>query len=372
LLRVKRLGAGECWLQTCLELYQLTLERAFYINLVFAAVTAPIYILWFPRHGVHRHQKILPRIRNLDWFGAILNAATFALFIVSCTYSGSQWPWDSGSVITLWVMTGVVVMIYALQQGTAFLTTKEDRIFPVWCLKSRSLVLLFIGTAGSSAVNFFNIYYIPLFFEFTHGDGAIEVAVRLLPFIFLLIFCALLSGALLSKLNLYAAWYVVSGVLALVGSVLMFLITTATSVGNIYGFEILIGAGCGLTLQLAYSIALVKAPAGKATSAISFMNVAQLGGGAVALAIAGTIFQNVGFSNLQTALDGRGYTSGEIRAALAGGYSTIISNSTEEVRAITSDSIGTTIASVYGISISGAATVLAVGLLMRWEKVKMA
>ena len=152
----------------------------------------------------------------------------------------------------------------------------------------------------------------------------------------------------------------------------MFLITTATSVGNIYGFEILIGAGCGLTLQLAYSIALVKAPAGKATSAISFMNVAQLGGGAVALAIAGTIFQNVGFSNLQTALDGRGYTSGEIRAALAGGYSTIISNSTEEVRAITSDSIGTTIASVYGISISGAATVLAVGLLMRWEKVKMA
>ncbi|EFR00803.1 hypothetical protein MGYG_03808 [Nannizzia gypsea CBS 118893] len=348
-----------------------TWRWAFYINLVLAVVTAPIYIFWFPRHGAHRHQKILPRIKNLDWLGALLNAATFALFITACTYSGSQWPWSSGSVITLWVMTGVTMILYVLQQWTAFLTTKEDRIFPVWCLKSRSMIMLYIGTAGCSAVNFFNIYYIPLFFEFTKGDGAIAVAGRLLPFIFLLIFTALLSGVLLPKFSMYAAWYVISGVMALVGSVLMFRISTSTPIANIYGFEVLIGAGCGLTLQAAYSIALAKSPAEKATSAISFINVAQLGGGALALAISGTIFQNVGFNTLQGALDGKGYSSSEIRAALAGGYSDIISNSTAEVRGITSDAIGTTIANVYGISISGAAAVLAVGLLMRWEKVKM-
>ncbi|KAL4888150.1 major facilitator superfamily domain-containing protein [Aspergillus ambiguus] len=349
-----------------------TWRWAFYINLVLAAITAPIYLWWFPRHGVHRHKKLLPRIKDLDWLGALLNAASYALFITACTYSGSPWPWASGSLITLWVMTAVTIILFALQQWTALFTTKEDRIFPVWCLKSRSMVLLYIGTAGSAAVNFFNIYYIPILFEFTKGDGAIEVAVRLLPFIFLMIFGSLLSGTLLPKLNLYAPWYVVSGVLALAGSVPMSLITTATPTQNIYGFEILIGAGCGLTLQAAYSIALVKSPADKGTSALSFINVAQLGGGALALAIAGTIFQNIGFLNLQSALSGRGYSSAEIRAALAGGYSDIVSNSTAEVRGITSDAIGSTIATVYAISISGSAAVLAVGLLMRWEKVKMA
>ncbi|KAJ6788506.1 hypothetical protein PWT90_01620 [Aphanocladium album] len=307
-----------------------TWRWAFYINLVLAAITAPIYIFWFPRHGAHRHEDILPRIKSLDWLGALLNAASYALFITSCTYSGSPWPWSSGSVITLWVMTGVSVLLFAVQQGTAFLTTKDDRIFPVWCLRSRSLVLLYFGTAGTAAVNFFNIYYIPLFFEFTKGDGAIAVAARLLPFIFLLIFTALLSGVLMPKMSLYAAWYVVSGALTLVGSVLMFLITANTPVRNIYGYQILIGAGCGLTLQAAYSIALVKSPAEKATSAISFINVAQLGGGALALAISGTVFQNVGFNNLQSALNGHGYSASEIRAALAGGYSAIISNSSAE------------------------------------------
>jgi hypothetical protein len=134
-------------------------------------------------------------------------------------------------------MTGVTIVLFALQQWTAFLTTKEDRIYPVWCLKSWSLILLYIGTAGSSAVLQCNIYYIPLFFEFTKGDDAISVSARLLPFIFLMIFSSLFSGTLLPRFNVYAIWYLISGIIALVGSVLLFEISTGTPPRNIYGFE---------------------------------------------------------------------------------------------------------------------------------------
>lgn len=190
--------------------------RAFYINLVIGAVTAHIYIFWFPRYGAHRHEAILPRIKNLDWLGAVLNAGMFTFFVTSCTLSGSAWPWNSATVVALWVVTGVITVIFALQQWTAFLTAKEDRIFPVWCLKSRSIVLLFIGTAGTSAVLNVNIYYLPLYFQFTAGIDPKQVAVRLLPFVCLIIFATMLAGALLPKYNLYAAWYTASGVLALI------------------------------------------------------------------------------------------------------------------------------------------------------------
>jgi hypothetical protein len=354
------------------ELHQLIIfQRAFYINLVFGAVTAPIYILWFPRYGAHRHEKILPRIKNMDWLGALLNAAMYSLFVTSCTLSGSLWPWNSGSVITLWVMTAVITILFALQQWTAILTTKEDRIFPVWCLKSRTLVLLYIGTAGTSAVLNVNIYYLPLYFQFTNGVGPIEVAVRLLPFVCLIIFSSLLSGAFLPKFNLYAAWYFASGIIALVGSALLVRISASTPARDIYGYEVLVAAGCGLTFQAAYAIALVKSPAEKATSVLSFINVAQLGGAAISLAIAGALFHNVGFTTMQRALSGRGYSSAEIREALAGGYSPIISDSPPEVRAIAVDAISSTLAKVYALSIVGAAAVLLAGIMMRWEKVKM-
>uniref|UniRef100_A0A0L0N0P3 Putative HC-toxin efflux carrier TOXA n=1 Tax=Tolypocladium ophioglossoides (strain CBS 100239) TaxID=1163406 RepID=A0A0L0N0P3_TOLOC len=349
-----------------------TWRWAFYINLVIGAVTAPIYILWFPRYGTHRHEPILPRIKNLDWLGALLNAATFSLFVTSCTLSGSPWEWNSATVITLWVMTGVVVLVFALQQWTAFLTTKEDRIFPVWCLKSRSLVLLFIGTAGTSAVLNVDIYYLPLYFQFTAGIDPMAVAVRLLPFVCLIIFATMLSGALLPKYNLYAAWYTASGIIALVGGALLVRIDATTPTRDIYGFEVLAGFGCGLTFQAAYAIALVKAPMEKASSVLSFINVAQLGGAALSLAIAGSVFHNVGFNTMQSALSGRGYTAAQLHEALAGGYSPIINDSTPEVRAIASDAIASTLAKVYVLSAVAAAAILASGLLMRWEKVKMA
>lgn len=350
----------------------LIFSRAFYINLVLGAATAPIYVFWFPRHGVHRNTALFPRIKNIDWLGALLNAATFSLFITACTYSGSQWPWGSGKTIALWVVTGVVAVLYGFQQWNAILTSEENRIFPVWCLKDRTLLLLHIATYANSAASFFNTYYIPLFFEFTKGDDAITVAVRLLPFIFFLIFGALLSGMLLPKLNLYAAWYIVSSVLTLIGSSLFFKVTANTPIANLYGYEILVGAGCGLTLQLAYSIAIVKVAPEQATSVIGFINVAQLGGGALALAIAGTIFQNVGFNNLSGALAGRGFSDDDIRAALGGDYSSILSEGSAEVLAIASEAIGNTISSTYRVAIAGAALVFVTGLLMRWERPKMA
>ncbi|KAI0204331.1 MFS general substrate transporter [Astrocystis sublimbata] len=349
-----------------------TWRWSFYINLVLGGVTAPVYIFYFPRHGMHRHEKILPRIKNLDWLGAVLNAATYALFIVAATYAGAIWDFSDGRVIALWAVAGITIILFVVQQGTKFLTTKEDRIYPVWCLKSRSLVMLYLGTAGSSAVLNCNIYYLPLFFEFVKGDDPIAVSVRLLPFIFFMIFGALLSGALIPKLNLPAAWYVVSGAVSLVGSVLLFRISAATTIASLYGYEILVGFGCGLTFQAAYSIAIVLSPPEKATSALSFINVAQLGAGALSLATAGSIFQNAGFEALQSALDGTGYSSTEIREALAGGYSSIISDSTPEVRAIALDAIGNTLAKTFAVSLVGAAVVLVAGILMRWEKVKMA
>ena len=232
--------------------------------------------------------------------------------------------------------------------------------------------MLYLGTAGSGAVNFFNIYYVPLFFEFTKGDGAVTVAVRLLPYVFLLVFGCLLSGAVMQKLNLYAAWYLVSGILCLIGSVMMFRISSSTPASHIYGFQALIGAGCGLTLMSGYGIALAKSPAEKATSAIGYINVAQLTGSSTCLALGGMIFQNVGFNKLSKALDGRGYSDSEILAALGGGYSAIISDSSAEVRAIATKAIGSTIADVYGLAIAGGAAVLVAGLLMRWERLKMA
>lgn len=65
------------------------------------------------------------------------------------------------------------------------------------------MILLYFVTASAATGLAVTIYYVPLFFEFTKGDSAIQAAVRLLPFIALMVAFTMLSGALLPVFGHY-------------------------------------------------------------------------------------------------------------------------------------------------------------------------
>lgn len=64
-------------------------------------------------------------------------------------------------------------------------------------------------------------YYIPLYFQFVRGDSALTAAVRLLPFIILMVTFGFLNGGLMSKLGYYMPWYLTGGILTTIGGALM-------------------------------------------------------------------------------------------------------------------------------------------------------
>lgn len=99
--------------------------------------------------------------------------------------------------------------------------------------------------SGGTSI-FLPAYYIPLFFQFTRGDSALESGVRLLPFIMLLIFAVIISGGLMAKFGHYMPWYTAGGALVLVGSALMVTVDASTSAAQIYGYTVVIGFGAGL------------------------------------------------------------------------------------------------------------------------------
>jgi hypothetical protein len=114
--------------------------------------------------------------------------------MIVVTFGGSTFAWDSGASIALWVVFGVFLIAFIVQQYFQIFTTNEHRIFPVHFLKSRTLVLLYVATAGAAAAQATTLYYTPLFFQFTRGDSALQAAIRLLPFICTFIFFVMLAG----------------------------------------------------------------------------------------------------------------------------------------------------------------------------------
>lgn len=65
------------------------------------------------------------------------------------------------------------------------------------------------------------IYFMPIYFQFVHGDSPIDAAVRLLPIIFTFVAFALGGGAVVSKTGRYYPWYLAGGILTIIGGVLL-------------------------------------------------------------------------------------------------------------------------------------------------------
>jgi hypothetical protein len=76
---------------------------------------------------------------------------------------------------------------------------------------------------------FIPVYMVPLFFQFTRSDTALDAAVRLLPLIVVSVFACLVNGAIMSKYGYYIPWYLAAGIFTTVGATLMSIITEHTS-----------------------------------------------------------------------------------------------------------------------------------------------
>jgi MFS family permease len=288
------------------------------------------------------------------------------------TFGGATWAWNDGGTIALFVLFGLSLLAFVITQGWSILTTPARRLFPVDFLRHRTLVLLYIATAAGSTTLFVPIYYIPLYFSFVHNDTGMEAAVRLLPFICVMIFCAMLNGALMPKFGYYVPWYFIGSIFVLIGGSLMYsLVSVSTPNSQIYGFSVMLGIGAGLSQQAAYSVAPAKVEPHRAPDAVGFINSSQIGAVVIALTITSTVFQNIGFRHVSNALQGLGFSDADIHAALAGAKSTVFTSTPPEVREKVIEGIVKAIGDGYILIIVAGAVMLLCSVFMRREKLFM-
>src|ERR1700710_3113553 len=139
---------------------------------------APFLIFYLPTHSPRPNDSVTSKLRNMDWLGIVLIAAVYTTYTMALTFGGAQWAWDNYRFIVMIVFFGLTLIGFVVTQYFTILTTKEYRLFPGQFLRSRSLILIFIGTSSCSCTLFLGAYYIPLYFQFARSDSAIMAAVR--------------------------------------------------------------------------------------------------------------------------------------------------------------------------------------------------
>ena len=348
-----------------------TWRWAFYLNLPFVGLGLILGIICVPSHSLARNIPVLQRLARMDPVGVLFNMAAPILFAIAATFSGPIWAWGSGASIAAWVVFGVVFAAWILQQHFCVLTTPEERAFPMHMLPRLDLLPIWIASGCSGAAYAVTLYYIPLFFAFARGHGAMEQTVRMLSFILVFIAIVLCTGAVLPVVGRYKIIYIIAGSATLAGAAAMAVtMDSNVSEAQVMGLEALIGVGLGMHFQHGLGISNVinnDNPRARVDSSI-ICNMVQMGGIAVVLALAGCIFQNVGFDLLAGAIGTADYTEQDLREALAGVSSVVWQTRDPDVVARGIEAVTEVIADEFYIVVASGALCLLCALCMKGEK----
>ena len=346
-----------------------TWRWAFYINLVIGAIFAPVYLFLLPSYDPRPGVSYKRRLARLDYVGTLLIIGALTSGVMAISFGGITYPWNSGTTIGLFVCSGVLFIIFGLQQTFAVLTTVEDRIFPLQFLRSPKMLILFAQTATAITSLLIPIYFIPLFFQFVRGDTALQAGVRLLPYICLLVFFCLFNGVMLTKFGYYMPWYLWGGVLSVVGGALLFSVNPDTPTAAIYGYSVVLGIGAGSYCQASFSVAQALVAPEEISLAVGFITLGQIGGGTISLAIANSVFLNQSTDKISRLLPDLPLDT--VRGAILGGASAFYRGLPDALKAEVLDVVVESISKVYILVITAGAMAVVLSLFMKRERLFM-
>ncbi|KAI1859249.1 uncharacterized protein JN550_012169 [Neoarthrinium moseri] len=350
------------------ENHHLTWRWAFYIVIpLIMGVVAPLAGTIAPPPPIHAKRSFASNLGRIDWVGFILHSASVVLLPSVIAFSGLTWPWNSGAAITVWVITGLVVMAYFVQQAFSLFTTPEHRLMPVDALKNRTVLLVFIATCMMAIGYTISLYYSALFFAFARGQGPISSAIHMLPLVGTFIACVLISGALLPMVRRYAAIYTLGGLIIVGASGYIVTISPTSPDSAILGATALLGAGVGLTFPIGVSIISFVLPKQWAPDAALLNTLGISFPACFTVALAGCVYENLGHRDLSAALRPFGFSDAEIREALAGASARLTGAVDQQIQMVASTTVTRIIAKEFYILVVAGIVMITAAAFMKWE-----
>jgi MFS family permease len=343
---------------------------AFYINLCIGGLFAPVYLFMLPTYDPRPQVSFVKRAKEMDFVGTIIIIGAMVSGVMAISFGGVLYAWNSGQIIACFVLSAVLFGVFAVQQEKAIFTTVAHRIFPVQFLRSRTMLILFAQTSAAASGIVIPLYMMPLYFQFTRGDSALEAGVRLLPYVALMVFACIVNGAVLSMYGLYMPWYVVGGVLFTIGSALMYTVGVSTSVSAVYGYSVLLGVGVGIFVQASFAVAQGIVKEDEIPSAVGFITCGQITGITISISVANSIFLNKAETGISELLPQVPIT--DIQAAIAGVGSKFVQSLPEDVKEAVLEVIVTSLSKTYIMNIVAGALSVILAVFMKRERLFLA
>lgn len=190
--------------------------------------------------------SLLEKIVDIDIVGFVAFAAASIMLLIGLQWGGTEFPWNSATIIGL--ICGGVAMYMVV--GGWFTYKGESALLPPRMLRDRINIMISITAFLQSGGTINSLYWVPVWLQAIKGANALQSGIMILPLILSQLVASVVCGAVVQKTGYYLPEVILGNALVAIGAGLTSTFSPATSLGEIIGYQIFLGAGRGFVMQM--------------------------------------------------------------------------------------------------------------------------
>ncbi|KAI5196680.1 MFS general substrate transporter [Aureobasidium subglaciale] len=259
----------------------------FYVNLpIGGAVMLAILVLLKStppdKPGLTLRQKLV----MLDLLGELCLFPGLISLLLALQYGGIRYPWHNWRVVLLFIIFGLCLVAFVVSQ----IFNQKSATIKAHVIKNRSIVSAMWLIFCLAAVMQTFLYYLPLWLQAIKGKSAVQSGIDTLPFVGGFTLASIIGAQIIHRVGYYTQFAIASSCLMPVGAGLISTLQVNTSSGMWAGYQVVLGLGVGLGIQMAPLAAYTVLEPGDVPVGMALIFFCQQLSGAIFVSVGQNLF----------------------------------------------------------------------------------
>ncbi|KAK1993353.1 major facilitator superfamily transporter [Colletotrichum falcatum] len=266
-----------------------TWRWCFYMNLPIGGVTVAVFMLFFhPKRRRCQEQTFFDRFLDLDVVGNVLLLGACVMLFLALELATQGEAWSGARVAGLLAGAGATAGAFAAWQWWK----QDGALLPPAIVSQRTVAASCVAAFATYGALLIHSYFLPLWFQGVRGESAISSGVDMIPYVATNAVFSLLAGVFVSAVGYFVPPAVVGAAVATAGCGVLLLLSRDSPTAQWVGFEILVSAGFGMSIQQGFTAVQAVLPADEVSIGTAAVVASQSLGGAIFVSVGNTLFQN--------------------------------------------------------------------------------
>lgn len=248
-----------------------------------------IFLIFFhPRQPPRVRPRFFDRILELDLPGNIFLLGACVMLFMALELTNRGQAWSSIKMISLLSGSGATAIVFAAWQWWR----QDGALIPPAIITHRTVAASCVAAFSTYGALMIHTYFLPLWFQAIRGEDAIMSGVDMIPYVATIGIFSLLSAVFVSVVGYSVPPAVVGGMIGTAGCGVLRLLSPSTPIAYWIGFEILVAAGFGMSIQQGLTAVQAVLPPDDISVGTAAVVASQSLGGAIFVSVGNTLFQN--------------------------------------------------------------------------------